>query len=121
MKYPDDFINKIICGDCLEFMKQIPDKSVDLVLTDPPYGITACDWDKLPDFTALWAELKRIGKDNCAYVFTASQPFTTDLINSNRDWFVEELIWLKNKSGSGFNTNKKHIKIHENIIIFRKK
>ena len=71
-------LNIIYNEDCFNTFKRISDKSIDLVLTDPPYGITACKWDITPDLDKLWAELKRIGKDKCAYVFTACQPFATD-------------------------------------------
>ena len=119
MTFPDDYENKVICGDCLEVMKDIPDNSVDLVLTDPPYGITACEWDTVPDLAKLWEILKRIGKPNCVYVFTASQPFTTDLINSNRKWFKYEWIWDKvNLYTGALNANIMPLKRHENIVVF---
>ena len=70
--------------DCFETMKRIPDNSVDLMLTDPPYNTTHCEWEYAIDFEKLWAEWLRIVKPNGAFIFTASQPFTTDLINSNR-------------------------------------
>ena len=69
--------------DALEFMQKIEDNSIDLILCDLPYGTTACSWDEIIPFESLWRELLRISKDNCAMVFTASQPFTTKLINSN--------------------------------------
>ena len=68
-------LNKIIQGDCLEIMKQIPDGSVDMVLTDPPYGTTACKWDSVIPFEPMWEQLKRIIKPNGAIVMTASQPY----------------------------------------------
>ena len=88
---------KIIQGDCLEIMKTFADKSFDLVLTDPPYGITNIEWDKIINFESLWRELLRVGKENCTFIFTASQPFTTDLINSNRAIFRYEWIWDKDR------------------------
>ena len=117
-KYPDDFINKIICGDCLEVMKEIPDKSIDLILTDMPYGSTACDWDKEQDLNKLWEIFKRIGKDDATYVFTASQPFTSKLIMSNLKWFKYEWIWNKKKSGNIFVAKYQPLKIHENVLVF---
>ena len=107
--------------DAFEMIKRIPDKSIDLVLTDPPYGITACEWDKVVDLEKMWTELKRIGKEKTPYIFTASQPFTTDLINSNRKWFRYELIWEKNYSGSFLLAKKRPMLYHENIIIFFEK
>ena len=110
--------NKVYCMDAFELLKQLPDNSVDLVLTDPPYGITACEWDKPIDFKELWKELKRVGKENCSFVFTASQPFTTDLINSNREMFKYELIWEKSKATGHAISKIRPMKAHENIIIF---
>ena len=74
-------------GDCLEIMKTIPDRSIDMILCDLPYGTTACSWDEIIPFELMWKEMLRISKDDCAMVFTASQPFTTKLINSNFDLF----------------------------------
>jgi len=74
---------KLMQGDCLELMKEIPDGSVDMVLTDPPYGTTACKWDSVIPFEPMWERLKRVAKNNAAIVMTASQPFTTSLIASN--------------------------------------
>jgi len=107
-------------GDCLDLLPDIPDKSIDMILTDLPYGTTACSWDNPIDLTKLWPEYERIIKDNGAIVLTASQPFTTDLINSNRKLFRYEWIWVKNSSG-GFATAKTQpMKYHENILVFYK-
>ncbi|MCK9578616.1 site-specific DNA-methyltransferase [bacterium] len=110
--------NSIINADCLDIFPQIKDKSVELVLTDMPYGITACAWDIVPDLDKLWTELKRIGKPNCAYVFTASQPFTTDLICSNRKWFKYEWIWEKNHGSNFASIKYQPMKLHENVLVF---
>ncbi len=85
-------------GDCLERMKEIPDGSVDLVLTDPPYGTTACAWDAVIPFEPMWREVRRVLKPRGAAVFTASQPFTSALIMSNPKAFHQALVWRKNKS-----------------------
>ena len=74
-------------GDCLELMKDIPDGSVDLVLTDPPYGATACKWDSVIPFEPMWEQVNRIIKPNGAIIFTASQPFTSALVMSNHKMF----------------------------------
>jgi len=111
-------INKIYCGDCLEVMKDIPDKSVDMVLCDLPYGITTCEWDVRIPLEPLWEAYKRIIKDNGAIVLTASQPFATDCINSNRDMFRYELIWEKTTVTGFFNSNKMPLRNHENILLF---
>ena len=107
-------------GDCLELMKNIPDKSVDCIICDLPYGTTSCSWDSIIPFEDLWSQYNRIVKDNAPIVLFGSQPFTSLLIQSNIEHFREELIWLKNKAGSGMQANQKHIKIHENICIFSK-
>ena len=82
-------------GDCLERMKEIPDGSVDLILTDPPYGTTACKWDSIIPLEPMWEQLKRIIKPNGAIVMTASQPFTTTLIASNMKGFKYCWQWDK--------------------------
>ena len=110
-------LNTIIQGDCMEVMKNIPDKSIDLVLTDPPYGTTACDWDKVVSFNDMWREIKRITKSGQA-VITGSQPFTSLLVASNIDNFKHEWIWQKN-AGSNFACVKyQPMKEHENILVF---
>jgi site-specific DNA-methyltransferase (adenine-specific) len=113
--------NSLVLGDCLEGMKFVPDKSVDLILTDLPYGTTKNRWDILIPFEPLWAQYKRVIKDNGAIVLTASQPFTTDLIASNRDMFRYSLIWDKTKGGNHLLAKRMPIKSHEDVLIFYKK
>lgn len=116
-----DLIGKVNCMDAFDLLRMIPDGAVDLVLTDMPYGITACAWDKVPNLAALWIEFKRISKKNAAFVFTASQPFTTDLINSNRKWFKYEWIWVRGQ-GSNFALMKyQPMKDHNNVLVFGNK
>ena len=101
-------------------MKDIPDKSIDAIICDLPYGTTACKWDTIIPFEPLWAQYKRIIKDNGAIVLTASQPFTTKLISSNFDWFKYELIWNK-VLPTGFAIAKiQPMKQHENVLVFGK-
>jgi len=114
-------INKIYLGDCIEIMKGIDDKSIDMVNCDLPYGITDCKWDVVIPFDALWKQYLRVIKDNGAIVLTANQPFTTDLINSNRKYFRYEWIWEKSKASGFLNAKKMPNKAHENILIFYKK
>lgn len=109
---------KLLQGDCLELMKDIPDKSVDMVLCDLPYGTTACKWDMVIPFEKLWEQYHRILKRNGVVTLFGSQPFTTTMVTSNLEEFREELVWLKNKQATGFSKNHKHMKIHENIEIF---
>ena len=109
-------LNEIILGDCLEVMKQIPDKSVDMVLCDLPYGTTQNKWDSVIPFQPLWEQYERVC--NGAIVLTASQPFTSLLVCSNIELFKYEIIWEKNKFSNFLDANKKPMKIHENIIVF---
>lgn len=105
-------------GDCLEIMKGIPDKSVDMILCDLPYGTTACKWDTIIPFEQLWEKYKRIIKDNGAIVLTASQPFTSALVMSNPKWYRHQWVWNKNNS-AGFATAKiRPFAICEDILIF---
>jgi site-specific DNA-methyltransferase (adenine-specific) len=108
-------------GNCLELMKKIPDGSIDAIITDPPYGTTACKWDSIIDLDLLWRHYNRIIKDNGAIVLTASQPFTTKLISSNYSMFRYEWIYSKTKSTGFMNANKMPMKQHENVLVFYKK
>jgi len=119
-KFPDDFINKVIQGDCLHVMPQIADKSIDMILCDLPYGTTACKWDTIIPFEPLWKEYKRIIKDNGAIVLTASQPFTSALVMSNIKMFKYEWIWEKERPTNIFLIKKQCGKVHENILVFYK-
>lgn len=112
---------KLLHGDCLELMKDIPDKSIDMILCDLPYGTTACKWDIVIPFEPLWEQYNRIIKDNGAIVLTASQPFTTKLIMSKSDWFRYTWVWNKKKPGNIFLAKKQPMKIHEDIVVFSKK
>jgi site-specific DNA-methyltransferase (adenine-specific) len=113
-------INQIIQGDCLELMPSIPDKSIDMILCDLPYGTTACSWDTIIPFEPLWEQYKRVIKDNGAIVLTASQPFTSALVMSNPKMFKYEWIWEKD-GGSNFATIKyMPMKEHENVLVFGK-
>jgi site-specific DNA-methyltransferase (adenine-specific) len=108
-------------GDCLDIMKNIPDKSVDMILCDLPYGTTACKWDTIIPFEPLWEQYNRIIKDNGAIVLTASQPFTTALIMSNIKNFKYEWIWEKTNPSNIALANKQPMKYHENVCVFYKK
>lgn len=107
-------------GDCLKRMKEIEDCSVDLILTDPPYGTTACKWDSVIPLDKMWLQLNRVIKPNGAIVIFGSQPFTSILVASNLSMFKYELIWDK-KTGLGFLDSKfRPLKSHENILVFSK-
>jgi site-specific DNA-methyltransferase (adenine-specific) len=107
---------ELILGDCLEVMKGMDDKSVDAILTDLPYGTTACSWDEIIPFEPMWEQVKRICKG--VFVTTASQPFTSKLVMSNLDMFKHEWIWHKNYSGGFVNAKKMPMKYHENVLVF---
>jgi len=111
---------QLLQGDCLERMKEIPDGSVDMVLADPPYGTTACKWDSVIDLDSMWENLLRVGKENCVFLFTASQPFTSALIMSNPKMFKHEWIWIKNRGSNFANTVREPMKEHESVIMFSK-
>ena len=111
-------INKIIHGDCLEEMGNIPDKSVDMVLCDLPYGTIQAKWDSILPFELLWAQYERVVKEGGAIVLFGSQPFTTRLINSNLKNFKYEIIWEKSRPNGFLNANKMPMKKHENICVF---
>jgi site-specific DNA-methyltransferase (adenine-specific) len=108
----------LINGDCLEEMKNIPDGSIDLVLTDPPYGTTACKWDTVIPFEPMWEQLKRIIKPNGVIVMTASQPFTTTLIASNMKMFKYCWVWDKVNASSGLHAKNQPLRSHEDICVF---
>jgi site-specific DNA-methyltransferase (adenine-specific) len=112
--------NKILLGDCLELMKDIPNNSIDMILCDLPYGTTACKWDTIIPFEPLWEQYKRIIKDNGAIVLTASQPFTSALVMSNIKMFKYEWIWDKKIPSGMAYARFQPMRQHENILIFCK-
>lgn len=113
-------MDKLILGDCLDKMRDIPDKSVDLILTDLPYGTTKCSWDIIIPFDKLWEQYLRVGKENCCYILFGVQPFTTDLINSNRDMFKYSLVWNKNVPTGMAQAKYRPMRYHEDILVFYK-
>ena len=105
-------------GDCLERMKEIESGSVDMILTDPPYGTTACKWDSIIPLEPMWEQLKRIIKSNGAIVMTASQPFTTTLIASNMKMFKYCWVWEKNRPTGSQHARNRPMSKHEDIVVF---
>lgn len=105
-------------GDCLGVMAQLPEGVVDLVLTDPPYGTTACKWDAVIPLEPMWQAIKRVVKPNAAIVMTASQPFTSALVMSNPKWFRHEWVWIKNRGSNFANTVREPMKEHESVVVF---
>ena len=107
-------------GDCLEEMNKIPDGSVDLVLTDPPYGTTACKWDSVIPFEPLWAKLHRVAKRGAAIALFGSEPFSSALRMSNIAEFRYDWIWLKNRPSGFANAKYKPMTTHEVVSVFYK-
>ena len=105
-------------GDCLEILKDIPDGSVDLVLTDPPYGTTACKWDSVIPFEPMWEQLNRIIKPNGAICLFGSEPFSSALRMSNIKNFKYDWIWNNKLAGNGILAKKQPLKIHEIVSVF---
>ena len=112
---------RLIQGDCLEEMKNIPDGSIDMVLTDPPYGTTACKWDSVIDFDKMWEQLNRIIKLKGAIVLFGSEPFSSALRMSNIKNYKYDIYWKKEKPTNFFQLKKRIGKSTENIIVFYNK
>lgn len=107
-------------GDCLEIMKDIPSKSVDMILCDLPYGTTACKWDNVIPFEPLWEEYTRIIRENCAIVLFGSEPFSSLLRCSNLKMYKYDWIWDKKKSGNPLLSKIQPLKTFETISVFGK-
>lgn len=112
--------NNIYNGDCLELMKLIPDKAIDLICTDLPFGTTKCLWDSVIDLDLLWIQYKRIIKDNGAIVLFAQTPFDKVLGCSNLEMLRYEWIWEKTQATGHLNAKRMPMKAHENILVFYK-
>jgi site-specific DNA-methyltransferase (adenine-specific) len=109
---------RLLLGDCLERMGEVADGSVDLILADLPYGTTACKWDTIIPFEPLWAHYRRILKPRGAVVLTASQPFTSMLVMSNRKWFRYSLVWDQRCPTGHLNAKKMPLRVHQDIAVF---
>lgn len=112
---------RLIKGDCLEVMKGIEDKSIDMILCDLPYGTTQNKWDSVIPLDKLWNQYNRIIKDNGAIVLTSQGIFTAKLILSNEKWFKYKLVWEKSKATNFLNAKKQPLRKHEDICVFYKK
>jgi site-specific DNA-methyltransferase (adenine-specific) len=110
------FIN----ADCFDVFPSIPDKSIDAIIADLPYGTTACKWDSILPLDKLWEQYKRILKDDGCVILTASQPFTSVLTCSNLKWFKYEWIWKKTRYSGNLNATRMPLKAHESVLIFAK-
>lgn len=107
---------KLLLGDCLERMKEIPSGSVDMVMADLPYGTTQNKWDSVVPLGPLWAEYKRVCKG--AIVLTAAQPFTSVLVCSNLQMFRYSWVWKKSRPSGHMNAKKQPLREHEDVVIF---
>jgi site-specific DNA-methyltransferase (adenine-specific) len=109
---------QLMQGDCLEKMKEIPDRSVDMILTDPPYGTTACKWDSIIPLEPMWEQLKRVIKPNGAIVLCGGEPFSSNLRLSNIDMWKYDWKWRKNRPVGFVNAKLKPLKAYEDILVF---
>lgn len=112
---------QLLQGDCLKLMKTIPNKSVDMVLCDLPYGVTRNPWDEPLPFDKMWNAYHRVCKDNAAIVLHCQQPFTTQLIASNQKEFKYCWVWYKHYVRGFLNAKKQPLKSHEDIAVFYRK
>jgi site-specific DNA-methyltransferase (adenine-specific) len=111
-------MSDIFKGDSFEIMPTLP--KVELILTDPPYGVTGFEWDKQLDLKMMWEKMLSCSKENCRYIFNCTQPFTSKLLLSNEKMFDYELIWEKSRISNPLRNKKEPSRIHENILVFSK-
>jgi DNA modification methylase len=111
----------LLLGDCLELLPTLAENSVDMILTDLPYGTTACKWDSVIPLEPMWEQFHRVCKEDGAMVFTAQQPFTTTLASSNLKHFRYEWIWEKPQGTNPMNAKVMPLKSHENVLVFYRK
>ena len=116
----EEIINKVFNEDCLVGMDRIPDKSIDCIICDLPYGTTACKWDSVIPFDKLWMQYKRLRKDNAPIILFGSEPFSSYLRMSNIKEFRYDWIWQKNVPGNFQLAKKNPLKFHEIISVFYK-
>jgi DNA modification methylase len=112
---------RLMFGDCLERMSDLPDGSIDMVMADPPYGTTACNWDSVIDLGSMWDQLKRVVKPNGAIVLTSAQPFTSMLVCSNLKMFKYDWVWHKNKATGFLNAKRMPLRDKEDVLVFYRK
>lgn len=113
--------NDLVQGDMLEAMNGIPDGSIDMILTDLPYGTTACRWDSVIDFDKLWKQYNRVIRDNGAILLFGSEPFSSKLRNSNIDNYRYDWVWEKDKGTNIFQAKRQPMKNYEDVMVFYKK
>ena len=108
-------------GDAYEWLKRLPEDAADAVITDPPYGTTQMGWDTAANWERLWPLVKRVTRPNAVVVSFSAQPYTCDLINSNRNWWRYEIIWQKTMGTRWLDANNRPLQGHENIQVFAEK
>lgn len=111
-------MRNLLLGDCLEEMANLEAGSVDMVMTDPPYGTTACKWDSVIPFEPMWEQIKRLVKPNGAIVLMASQPFTSALVMSNPENFAHTWVWNKRFAANFVQAKRQPLKDHEDVVVF---
>jgi len=119
-KKPIGFLNKVVEGDCLKILKEVPDKSIDMILCDLPYGTTQNEWDSVIPLKKLWNEYERVIKDRGVIALTSHGAFTARLIMSNLKLFKYKITWVKSKATNFLNAKKQPLRKHEDICIFYK-
>ena len=117
----NEILNSLLEGDCLEMMNMIPDKSIDMILCDLPYGTTQNAWDSVIPLDRLWEQYLRIIKDNGAIVLTSQGLFTARLMLSQPKHFKDKWIWEKSKPTNFLNAKKQPLRKHEDVCVFYKK
>jgi len=117
----EQWVNKVIEGDCLDVMEQFPAGSIDMVLADLPYGLTHNKWDAVIDLEALWRQYKRVVKPTGAILLTGQGLFTAKLILSNPAMFRYKMVWIKSKATNFLNAGKQPLRKHEDISVFYQK
>jgi len=109
---------RLILGDCMDVLPTLPDHSINAVIVDLPYSLTNLAWDEAIPLAPLWEQFRRVLKPTGAVILTASQPFTSELVISNRDWFKYSLVWEKSRATGFLQASKRHLKKHEDILVF---
>lgn len=104
--------------DCLELLRELPAGCIDLMLQDPPYGTTSCEWDQVPNLPAMWSEWERVLKPDGTWIFTATQPFTSNLITSRSGFFKYSLVWDKKFCGAFALAKIRPMMVHEDVLVF---
>jgi len=112
---------RLFNGDCLNELQHLPDASIDLIIADPPYGVTKCAWDKVIPLEPMWKELHRVAKDSAAILIFGIEPFSSRLRLSNEDYYRYDWVWEKTHATGFLNANRQPLRAHEFISVFYRK